>query len=169
NDVDGVETILTSPVFTLVGVENPAISYFRWFYNNDAADVGNYLITEVSNDGGGSWTLVENLSAGSGGWQYREFDPTDYVAATANMRLRFRAADKTPDDIVEAGIDDFRVFSATCPCPADFDGTGFVDTDDFDAFVQAFEGGLDAADFDGTGFVDTDDFDAFVQAFESGC
>ncbi|GMV26133.1 MAG: hypothetical protein AMXMBFR58_21640 [Phycisphaerae bacterium] len=54
-------------------------------------------------------------------------------------------------------------------CPADFDGTGFVDTDDFDAFIVAFEAGDTTADFDGTGFVDTDDFDAFVVAFETGC
>ncbi|MCG3123858.1 MAG: hypothetical protein GIKADHBN_02286 [Phycisphaerales bacterium] len=56
-----------------------------------------------------------------------------------------------------------------CDCPADFDGSGFVDTDDFDAFVRAFEAGTDNADFDGSGFVDTDDFDAFVRAFEAGC
>ncbi|HLO41083.1 MAG TPA: GC-type dockerin domain-anchored protein [Phycisphaerales bacterium] len=54
-------------------------------------------------------------------------------------------------------------------CPADFDGSGFVDTDDFTAFVVAFENGDDSADFDGTGFVDTDDFTAFVLAFEGGC
>ncbi len=54
-------------------------------------------------------------------------------------------------------------------CPADFDGSGFVDTEDFDAYVQAFEAGDIAADFDGTGFVDTEDFDAFVHAFEAGC
>ncbi len=54
-------------------------------------------------------------------------------------------------------------------CPADFDQSGFVDTDDYDAFVHAFEAGTQDADFDGSGFVDTDDFDAFVHAFESGC
>jgi ELWxxDGT repeat protein len=54
-------------------------------------------------------------------------------------------------------------------CPADFDMSGFVDGDDFDAFVTAFELGDDAADFDRTGFVDTDDFTAFVHAFEAGC
>lgn len=54
-------------------------------------------------------------------------------------------------------------------CGADFDCTGFVDTDDFTAFVNAFTAGVDAADFDGTGFVDTDDFTAFVLAFEGGC
>ncbi|GMV24937.1 MAG: hypothetical protein AMXMBFR58_09680 [Phycisphaerae bacterium] len=57
----------------------------------------------------------------------------------------------------------------TAPCPADFDQSGFVDTDDFTAFVTAFEAGTDDADFDGTGFVDTDDFTAFVLAFEAGC
>ncbi|MDX2017162.1 MAG: hypothetical protein SFY95_05910 [Planctomycetota bacterium] len=66
------------------------------------------------------------------------------------------------------------------PCPADFDGTGFVDSDDFVAFVQAFTLGCDgagspdpacvkSADFDGTGFVDSDDFVTFVQAFSAGC
>jgi hypothetical protein len=57
----------------------------------------------------------------------------------------------------------------TAFCGADFDNTGFVDTDDFTAFVTAFEAGTDDADFDGTGFVDTDDFTAFVIAFEAGC
>ncbi|HLO39594.1 MAG TPA: EF-hand domain-containing protein [Phycisphaerales bacterium] len=58
---------------------------------------------------------------------------------------------------------------ATYLCPSDFDNSGFVDTDDFTAFVTAFELGLDSADFDQTGFVDTDDFTAFVLAFETGC
>ncbi len=54
-------------------------------------------------------------------------------------------------------------------CRADFDGSGFVDTDDFDAFVHAFEAGTDDADFDQSGFVDLDDFVDFVHAFEAGC
>ncbi|HRJ49600.1 MAG TPA: FG-GAP-like repeat-containing protein, partial [Phycisphaerales bacterium] len=53
--------------------------------------------------------------------------------------------------------------------PADFDRSGFVDTDDFDAFVQAFVIGGDDADFDGSGFVDTDDFTEFVLAFQDPC
>lgn len=55
------------------------------------------------------------------------------------------------------------------PCPADMDNSGFVDTDDFEAFMTAFEAGSDPADFDRSGFVDTDDFDTFVRAFEGGC
>ncbi len=67
----------------------------------------------------------------------------------------------------------------TC-CPADFDGSGFLDSDDFIAFVSAFGLGctgagqpdaacVRSADFDGTGFVDSDDFIAYVTAFEAGC
>lgn len=54
-------------------------------------------------------------------------------------------------------------------CPADFDESGFVDGEDYDAFIAAFEAGSDAADFDLSGFVDIEDFSAFVVAFEAGC
>ena len=58
-------------------------------------------------------------------------------------------------------------------CDADFDGDGFVDFFDFDAFVQCFEGDTcppgRTADFDGDGFVDFFDLNAFVDAYETGC
>ncbi len=54
-------------------------------------------------------------------------------------------------------------------CPADFDRSGFVDVEDYSAFVQAFEAGTDNADFDASGFVDIEDFNTFVAAFELGC
>jgi hypothetical protein len=53
--------------------------------------------------------------------------------------------------------------------PADYDGSTFVDIDDFTAFISDFEAGADAADFNNSGFVDTDDFTDFVTAFEQGC
>jgi hypothetical protein len=67
--------------------------------------------------------------------------------------------------LVPVDVDDIAVVL----CAADFDHTGFVDTDDFTSFVEAFEEGDIHADFDGSGFVDTDDYDAFVRAFEAGC
>ncbi|HLO39816.1 MAG TPA: endonuclease/exonuclease/phosphatase family protein [Phycisphaerales bacterium] len=54
-------------------------------------------------------------------------------------------------------------------CPADFDKSGFVDIEDYDAFVEAFEAGTDDADFDKSGFVDIVDFSEFVLRFEIGC
>lgn len=61
-------------------------------------------------------------------------------------------------------------WAVTLPeCGSDFDGNGFVNADDFDAYVDEFIAGSDNADFDGNGFVNGDDFDAYVVAFESGC
>ncbi len=53
--------------------------------------------------------------------------------------------------------------------PADFDGSGFVDVEDYSAFIAAFEAGDPSADFDGSTFVDIEDFSAYVTAFEAGC
>ncbi len=58
--------------------------------------------------------------------------------------------------------------SAVC-CGADFDGSGYADTEDFDAFVRAFEAGTLRADVDRSGFLDLEDFQEFVRSFESGC
>jgi hypothetical protein len=56
---------------------------------------------------------------------------------------------------------------------ADFNGDGFVDFFDYDAFVTAFEVGGDltgaAADINGDGFVDFFDYGDFVAVYEQGC
>jgi hypothetical protein len=57
----------------------------------------------------------------------------------------------------------------TPPCAADFNGDGFVNGDDFDAFAEAFDVGNETADFNIDGFVNADDYDAFAEPFEAGC
>ncbi len=64
---------------------------------------------------------------------------------------------------------EYRSFLVHLPCVSDFDGNGFVNGDDFDAFVILFEAGDLGADIDGNTFVNGDDFDYFVQHFEAGC
>lgn len=54
-------------------------------------------------------------------------------------------------------------------CPADFNGDGFVNGDDYDGFASAFDVANIAADFNGDGFVNGDDYDAFASAFDAGC
>lgn len=60
-------------------------------------------------------------------------------------------------------------FTFTPLCPSDFNHDGFVNGNDYDAFVDAFVAGDLAADFDGNSYVNGDDYDAFVTAFEAGC
>ncbi|MDX2017654.1 MAG: EF-hand domain-containing protein, partial [Planctomycetota bacterium] len=70
------------------------------------------------------------------------------------------------------------------PCAADFDGSGFLDSDDFVFYLDQFTLGcvgpgedvfganpscVKSADFDQSGFVDVDDFVAYLAAFEVGC
>lgn len=50
-------------------------------------------------------------------------------------------------------------------CLVDFDGNGFVNGEDYDAFIAAFERGDQNADYDGNGFVNGEDYDAYAQAF----
>ena len=83
-----------------------------------------------------------------------------------------------------AVTDPAKLVPLTPPCAADFDGSGFVDVDDFVLFVDQFTRGcvgpgedvfgpnrdcLKNADFDQSTFVDVDDFVAYLNAFEIGC
>ncbi|NUQ51171.1 MAG: hypothetical protein HUU19_00580 [Phycisphaerales bacterium] len=54
-------------------------------------------------------------------------------------------------------------------CAADFNGDGFVNGDDYDAFASAFDAGDAAADFNHDGFVNGNDYDEFASAFDAGC
>ena len=60
-------------------------------------------------------------------------------------------------------------FSGQTRIPADFDHNGFLNGDDFDGFVAAFEAGDPSADFDENTFVSGEDFDAFIEHFVAGC
>jgi hypothetical protein len=70
------------------------------------------------------------------------------------------------------------------PCAADFDGSGFLDADDFVFYLDQFARGcvgpgedvfganpdcFKSADFDQSTFVDVDDFVAYFAAFQAGC
>ncbi|XVJ57965.1 MAG: PQQ-dependent sugar dehydrogenase [Tepidisphaera sp.] len=78
-------------------------------------------------------------------------------------------ADGTATDNNGNGIPD----SCDPPCGPDFNGDGFLDFFDYDAYVECFELSTcppgKSADFNGDDFVDFFDYDAFVAAFETGC
>ena len=54
-------------------------------------------------------------------------------------------------------------------CPADFDYSGTIDSDDFFDFLQAFLNRAVSADFNRDGTIDSQDFFDFLEAFFSGC
>ncbi|MEQ8771144.1 MAG: EF-hand domain-containing protein [Phycisphaerales bacterium] len=55
-------------------------------------------------------------------------------------------------------------------CVADCDGSGTLNIDDIDCFIDGFlSSNLLIADCDGNGTLNIDDIDCFVQAFLAGC
>jgi hypothetical protein len=61
------------------------------------------------------------------------------------------------------------LFELNCQCPADFNGDGEVNSQDFVAFLNAFVAGEPEADFNGDGEINSQDFVAFLNAFVAGC
>lgn len=119
-DVDGGTTTLVSPTYDLSSLGDPVISYWRWYSTN----VGNptveddAFVVEISNDGGASWNLVEQVGPGgpgtTGGWILHQFRVRDLVAPTSQIKLRFVASDTGVGSTVEAAIDDLAIGDVGC-------------------------------------------------------
>jgi uncharacterized membrane protein len=78
---------------------------------------------------------------------------------------RYECVVKSPCGFTTSDVGIIQVYT----CPSDFDESGYVDGDDFTAFVFAFDLGGENADYDGSGFVDLDDYVEFIEDFEEGC
>ncbi len=130
-DVDGGTTTLLSPALNLSGTTDPHISYWRWFHNAGGANPDDdAFVVEVSNNGS-NWVNVETVGPTGpdvrGGWRRHAFRVQDFVTLTSNVRVRFLATDSGPASVVEAAVDDFRVFETSC---GDCNGNGIDDTID---------------------------------------
>jgi len=176
-DVDGGDTVLTSPAFDVSGNPEATISYYRWFHNSFGSnpDIETFQV-EISDNNGGSWTDLEtvagNSSESNGGWFQKSFRIGDFVGTTSQVRVRFIAKDDI-GAVIEAAVDGIEVAGLSCEdtvdCPADFTGEGDLDFFDVSAFLAAFGSGDPAADFTGEGDLDFFDVSAFLAAFAAGC
>jgi hypothetical protein len=155
-DVDGGPSRLLSPIIDLAGTD-ATISYARWFYSS--AGVTDKLDTHISNDGGNTWHLVHSSAGTGGNWQTVEFKVGDYIAPTAQVRVRFTTGDQPNDSVTEAGIDNFAVEQFLCgeTCLADITGNSVVDVDDLLSVINAWGATSAPADVTGNGLVDVDD------------
>jgi hypothetical protein len=169
-DVDGGATMLVTPTIDLANAD-ATISYSRWFY---ASLSGNFLKTEVSNNNGASWVEVDNVtstiaSEGTTLWQLHAFVVGQYVAPTAQVKVRFTASGTNANAIVEAGIDNLRVEKILCgaTCAADTNGSGAVDVDDLVSVILGWGpcGATCDADVNDSGAVDVDDLVAVILAW----
>ncbi|MFM7806550.1 MAG: hypothetical protein ACKPEA_01300 [Planctomycetota bacterium] len=125
-DIDGGQTTLTSPVFNATVVDTPYISYWRWYSNNaGAAPNEDSMPVEISNNCASTWVSLEVVSENAGAWVQKNFRIADVVPPTSSMRIRFRARDLLSGSVVEAGVDDVKLYGYDCtaPRPADVNAT----------------------------------------------
>ncbi len=171
SDVDNGTTYLTSPVFDLTG--GAEVSYQYWF-----ADIANGGINgdewgvDYSTNGGSTWTRLRTVTSVSPSWRSDTIFVGDEIPAGPNMRFRFSANDVGTQNVIEAGLDDFRISRQFCEdvaCPADLNGDGVLDLSDVQAFIAAFMSGDLLADLTGDGVLDLSDVQAFTASFVAGC
>lgn len=109
-DVDGGRTSLISPVYDLTAFSDPVITYMRWYSNEmgTSPNLDNWEVY-ISNDGA-TWRLVERTRRSDRSWRRHAVRVTNFVTPSATVRLRFVAQDLNPGSIVEAAIDDIRIY-----------------------------------------------------------
>jgi len=172
-DVDNGKTTLKSAVMDLSAANDPKISYWRWYSNDEGADPNNDIF-RVDINNGGAWVNVETVGPGgteaSGNWFFHEFRVADFVTPNSTVQVRFIAEDAHSGSIVEAAVDEFMVTDAICNnCVADFNGDGLVNTQDVTAFLNAWNAQDSSADINGDGVVNTQDVTAFLNLWNIGC
>lgn len=110
NDVDNGKTTLISPDFDLASYTNPAITFYRWYSNDQGATPGtDFWQVAVSGDGI-TYVPVENTNVGDHSWRRFAFKVMDYITPTATVTVRFIAEDANAGSLVEALMDDIAVW-----------------------------------------------------------
>lgn len=120
NDVDNGKTTLQSPIIDMSELIDPIVAYNRWYTNNPpgGANPGqDYWQVRISNDGGDTWTYVENTKTADMSWRRNAFHVSDYVDVTSEMRFQFIASDSANANpniengsLIEAAMDDFIIY-----------------------------------------------------------
>ena len=109
DDVDGGSTTLTTPLYDLSTLPEPAIRFW-YYYSNDAGDnpAINTWKVQLSSNGGLTWKYILETRASTLGWTQYLVRVSDYVLPSTKVQLRFIASD-TVGAIVEAGVDDLEI------------------------------------------------------------
>ena len=117
NDVDRGRVTMYSPKYDLTEYQDPAITYYRWFSNDQGATPGNDPWRVYITNGDGTWVTVENTHTADHSWRANAFRVSDFVDITDKVQLKFIASDSVisildleGQSLVEAALDDLFVW-----------------------------------------------------------
>jgi len=109
-DVDGGRTTLQSPVYAIPPGVSPVISYWRW-YSNDLGDTpGQDSWVVQVRDQNNIWVDLENTTSSANSWTQSLFLAKHFFDQPSQLQFRFIAEDQPGGSLVEAAVDDFRLF-----------------------------------------------------------
>jgi choice-of-anchor B domain-containing protein len=112
--VRGGKTTLTSPILHLGGVQDPRIGFWRWYGNYFVSFTpDDPFVTQLSSDGGQTWTSIDSVLLSEPGWKFVEFPVASYISNPGDVMVRFIAQDRGDISIVEAALDDFSYYSGS--------------------------------------------------------
>jgi hypothetical protein len=133
DDIDAGEVVATSPAINMEGFDSARLTLWRWFFNEDNDDAGDYYILEASDDDGASWIQLEEIPgsiSNANRWLEASFALEQFVELTSTVRIRARAADgPATGDLVELAIDDIEITGYLGCLPA----TQYLLIDGFDS------------------------------------
>jgi hypothetical protein len=166
SDVDLGPTTLMSKAIDLTG-QDGLISFAAWFFCDDVGVAGaDFLNVDISNNDGQTWTPVYQIATTNSLWKAHFIRVSDYVAPTAQVKVRFWTVDSPNNSTTEAGIDNFQVEAILCEgaCPADLDSNQVVDGADLGNLLSQWGAvtGKSTADFNSDGVVDGADLGALL-------
>ncbi len=120
DDVDGGETVLTSPALDASMYATLTLSYQRWYFREGLPSYppDRWYIVEASDDGL-NWAEVETQAQLANAWTAKSFPLEAKLALTATTRVRVRVQDGAGGDaVVEGGLDDVRLAGDRIVCDA---------------------------------------------------
>lgn len=126
-DVDGGYTTLESPLFPIAPGLSPIVSYWRWYSNdlgfNPGTDSWQVQIRNLDE----AWITLEQTTQADNSWIEKQFLVKNYIDNPSFIQLRFIADDSGEGSLVEAAVDDIRIFyageSAFIPGDVNLDGS----------------------------------------------
>ena len=109
-DIDGGATTLLSPVYNIPPGSQPILSYWRWYSNDLGQNPGSDIWQVEVSSNGGDWMILEQTNESDNSWSEKQFLLTNLFDVPGSIQIRFTAEDAGSGSLVEAAVDDLRIF-----------------------------------------------------------